>query len=147
MTAAYLYGAVRTTFGRFNGALDGVRPDDLASYVIKALLKRHPQLDGGAIDEAITVGVDETRQPFPGRRQHSGVHSPWLAADQQSRCHPSGPSGGVMDLAIGAKAVLALMTLSTKDGSPKLISDMQLSADGCGVREPCVHRLRCLPAY
>jgi acetyl-CoA acetyltransferase len=84
MTAAYLYGAVRTTFGRFNGALAGVRPDDLASYVIKALHKRHPQLDGGAIDEAITVGVDETRQPVPGRRQHSGVHSPRLAADQQA---------------------------------------------------------------
>jgi acetyl-CoA acetyltransferase len=31
----------------------GVRPDDLASYVIKALLERHPYLDGGAIDEVI----------------------------------------------------------------------------------------------
>jgi acetyl-CoA acyltransferase len=40
---------VRTPFGRFNGALAGVRPDDLASYVIKALLERHPHLDGGAI--------------------------------------------------------------------------------------------------
>ncbi|HEX7209627.1 MAG TPA: thiolase family protein [Propionibacteriaceae bacterium] len=53
MTAAYLYDAVRTPFGRFNGALAGVRPDDLASYVIKALLERHPHLDGGAIDEVI----------------------------------------------------------------------------------------------
>jgi acetyl-CoA acyltransferase len=53
MTAAYLYDAVRTPFGRFNGALAGVRPDDLASYVIKALLERHQHLDGGAIDEVI----------------------------------------------------------------------------------------------
>jgi len=53
MTAAYLYDAVRTPFGRFNGALAGVRSDDLASYVIKALLERHPHLDGGAIDEVI----------------------------------------------------------------------------------------------
>jgi acetyl-CoA acyltransferase len=53
MTAAYLYDAVRSPFGRFNGALAGVRPDDLASYVIKALLDRHPHLDGGAIDEVI----------------------------------------------------------------------------------------------
>src|SRR6478736_2425243 len=48
MTAAYLYDAVRTPFGRFNGALAGVRPDDLASYVIKALLERHQHLDGNA---------------------------------------------------------------------------------------------------
>jgi acetyl-CoA acetyltransferase len=40
MTAAYLYDAVRTPFGRFNGALAGVRPDDLASYAIKAPLER-----------------------------------------------------------------------------------------------------------
>jgi acetyl-CoA acyltransferase len=53
ITAAYLYDAVRTPFGRFNGALAGVRPDDLASYVITALLERSPRLDGAAVDEVI----------------------------------------------------------------------------------------------
>lgn len=53
MKAAYLYDAVRTPFGRFNGALAGVRPDDLASYVITALLERNPLLDGAAVDEVI----------------------------------------------------------------------------------------------
>jgi acetyl-CoA acyltransferase len=53
VTAAYLYDAVRTPFGRFNGALSGVRPDDLASYVITALLKRKPYLEGATIDEVI----------------------------------------------------------------------------------------------
>jgi acetyl-CoA acyltransferase len=53
MTAAFLYDAVRTRFGRFNGALAGVRPDDLASYVIAALLQRNPQLAGAAVDEVI----------------------------------------------------------------------------------------------
>ena len=53
MTSAYLYDAVRTPFGRFNGALAGVRPDDLASYVISALLERNAQLDGAAVDEVI----------------------------------------------------------------------------------------------
>lgn len=53
MRAAYLYDAVRTPFGRFNGALAGVRPDDLASYVITALLERNPLLDGAAVDEVI----------------------------------------------------------------------------------------------
>lgn len=51
--AAYLYDAVRTPFGRFNGALAAVRPDDLASYVISALLERKAQLDGAAVDEVI----------------------------------------------------------------------------------------------
>ena len=53
MTAAYLYDAVRTPFGRFGGALAAVRPDDLASHVITALLDRNPGLDGGAVDEVI----------------------------------------------------------------------------------------------
>jgi acetyl-CoA acyltransferase len=53
VTAAYLYDAVRTSFGRFNGALAGVRPDDLASYVITALLQRNPRLEGTAVDEVI----------------------------------------------------------------------------------------------
>jgi acetyl-CoA acyltransferase len=53
MTAAYLYDAVRTPFGRFNGALAGVRPDDLAAYVITALLERNPLLEGAAVDEVI----------------------------------------------------------------------------------------------
>jgi acetyl-CoA acyltransferase len=53
MTAAYLYDAVRTRFGRYNGALAGVRPDDLASYVITALLQRNPQLPGTTVDDVI----------------------------------------------------------------------------------------------
>ncbi|MFL6047222.1 MAG: thiolase family protein [Propionibacteriaceae bacterium] len=53
MTAAFLYDAVRTPFGRFNGALAGVRPDDLAAYAITALLERNPLLQGAAVDEVI----------------------------------------------------------------------------------------------
>ena len=53
MTAAYLYDAVRTPFGKFNGALAEVRPDDLACYVITALLERNPRLEGAAVDEVI----------------------------------------------------------------------------------------------
>ncbi|MDG9718405.1 thiolase family protein [Streptomyces sp. DH24] len=51
--SSYVYTAVRTPFGRFGGALAGVRPDDLAAGVIEALLARTPGLDRAAIDEVI----------------------------------------------------------------------------------------------
>ena len=53
MSSAYVYEAVRTPFGRYGGALSGVRPDDLAAEVLKALLARVPQLDPAQIDDVI----------------------------------------------------------------------------------------------
>jgi acetyl-CoA acyltransferase len=51
--SAYIYGAVRTPFGRYGGALAGVRPDDLAAHALRALLDRAPDLDPAAIDDVI----------------------------------------------------------------------------------------------
>jgi acetyl-CoA acetyltransferase family protein len=51
MTASFLYGAVRTPFGRFGGALAGTRPDDLAATALGGLLDRHPGLDRDAIGD------------------------------------------------------------------------------------------------
>ncbi len=45
--------------------------------------------------------------------------------------------GGAVDLAIGAKAVFALMTLFTKDGSPKLIPTCSYPLTGVA----CVSRV------
>ena len=53
MNQAYIYDAVRTPFGRFGGALAGVRPDDLAAQVIKASVSRAPGLDPERIDEVV----------------------------------------------------------------------------------------------
>jgi acetyl-CoA acyltransferase len=53
VSAAYICDAVRTPFGRYGGALAGVRPDDLAAVPIKALLERNSALDAGAIDDVI----------------------------------------------------------------------------------------------
>lgn len=53
MTDAYVYDAVRTPFGRFGGALAGIRPDDLAAHIVRASLARMPQLDPTAIDEVV----------------------------------------------------------------------------------------------
>jgi len=52
-SAAYLYSAIRTPFGRFNGALAGVRPDDLAATALTGVLAGHPGLDPASIDEVV----------------------------------------------------------------------------------------------
>ncbi len=54
-TSAYLYEAVRTPFGRYGGALAGVRPDDLAAHSLRALLDRVPDLDPERIDD-VAIG-------------------------------------------------------------------------------------------
>jgi acetyl-CoA acetyltransferase family protein len=51
--SAYVLDAVRTPFGRYGGGLAGVRPDDLATHVVKALLDRSPGLDPATIDDVL----------------------------------------------------------------------------------------------
>ncbi|QZY47070.1 thiolase family protein [Mycolicibacterium austroafricanum] len=53
MSTAFLYAATRTPFGRYNGALAEVRPDDLAAASLTALLDRTPELDPERIDDVI----------------------------------------------------------------------------------------------
>ncbi|MDX3635103.1 thiolase family protein [Streptomyces europaeiscabiei] len=51
--SAFIYAATRTPFGRFNGALAGVRPDDLAAAAITSTLARVPGFDPAAIDDVV----------------------------------------------------------------------------------------------
>jgi len=51
--SAFLYAATRTPFGRFNGALAAVRPDDLAAAAITSTLAKVPGLDPVAIDDVV----------------------------------------------------------------------------------------------
>ncbi len=53
MNSAYVLDAVRTPFGRYGGALSGVRPDDLAAHAVRALLGRAPALDPERIDDVL----------------------------------------------------------------------------------------------
>ncbi|GAA2659683.1 thiolase family protein [Streptomyces vastus] len=48
-----MYAATRTPFGRFNGALAGVRPDDLAAAAITSTLAKVPGLDHSAVDDVV----------------------------------------------------------------------------------------------
>jgi acetyl-CoA acetyltransferase family protein len=53
MTDVYIVDAVRTPFGRYGGALSGVRPDDLAAHVVRELVDRAPRLDPARIDDVV----------------------------------------------------------------------------------------------
>ncbi|PTU66787.1 3-oxoadipyl-CoA thiolase [Chromobacterium sp. Panama] len=52
MPHAYICDGIRTPFGRYGGALSGVRADDLAALPLAALMRRHP-LDWSCLDEVI----------------------------------------------------------------------------------------------
>jgi len=47
MSDVFVYDAVRTPFGKYGGALSGVRPDDLAAHVVRTLLARMSALLAG----------------------------------------------------------------------------------------------------
>ncbi|MGC8521710.1 MAG: 3-oxoadipyl-CoA thiolase [Steroidobacteraceae bacterium] len=51
MSDALICEAIRTPFGRYGGALAGVRTDDLAALPLRALMARHPQLDWARLDD------------------------------------------------------------------------------------------------
>lgn len=49
----FIVDGIRTAIGNFGGTLSGVRADDLAAHVIKALMERHPGLDPLLIEDVI----------------------------------------------------------------------------------------------
>ncbi|MEU6292032.1 thiolase family protein [Streptomyces sp. NPDC046988] len=51
MKDVYVVDAVRTPFGKYNGGLAGVRPDDLAAHAIRELLARTPALDPSRVED------------------------------------------------------------------------------------------------
>ena len=51
MTEAFICDAVRTPFGRYGGALAGVRADDLAAIPIAALMARNSSVDWKQVDD------------------------------------------------------------------------------------------------
>ncbi len=53
MQQAFICDALRTPFGRYGGALAGIRADDLAALPLAALLARQPASVAQAIDDVI----------------------------------------------------------------------------------------------
>jgi acetyl-CoA acyltransferase len=53
MAEAFICDAIRTPFGRYAGALSGVRADDLAAAPLQALMQRNPGVDWDAVDDVV----------------------------------------------------------------------------------------------
>ncbi len=53
MTHAFICDAIRTPFGRYGGALAGVRTDDLGAVPIRALMQRNSKVDWAAVDDVL----------------------------------------------------------------------------------------------
>ncbi|MGI4741843.1 MAG: thiolase family protein [Janthinobacterium lividum] len=60
MPNAYIVDAVRTPIGKFGGALNSVRPDDLAALVLRELLRRNPSLDKNAVEDVIMGAANQS---------------------------------------------------------------------------------------
>ena len=53
MTQAFIVDAIRTPFGRYGGALSGVRTDDLGAVPIRALMARNTRVDWQAVTDVL----------------------------------------------------------------------------------------------
>ena len=53
MESAYIIDIIRTPVGKFGGTLAAVRPDDLAAFVMKELMKRNAKLDVNELEDVI----------------------------------------------------------------------------------------------
>lgn len=59
MREVVIVDAVRTPFGRYNGALKNVRPDDLAAVTIKSLLERNPNVPATEIEDVVLGNANQ----------------------------------------------------------------------------------------
>lgn len=59
MKRAFVVDAVRTAVGKYGGTLSVVRPDDLATVAIKALVERNPTIDINNIEDVILGAANQ----------------------------------------------------------------------------------------
>jgi 3-oxoadipyl-CoA thiolase len=59
MKQAFICDAIRTPFGRYGGALSGVRTDDLGALPLKALMARNPTVDWEALTDVLYGCVNQ----------------------------------------------------------------------------------------
>lgn len=60
MKSAYIVDIVRTPIGKYAGTLAGVRPDDLAAWVIKRLMERNASFDFSLIEDVVFGAANQS---------------------------------------------------------------------------------------
>eukprot|EP01035_Chromulina_nebulosa_P062032 gene62032-84837_t len=60
MKSVYIIDAIRSPIGGYAGSLSSIRPDDLLSYAIEALLARNREIDPNAIEEVIAGAANQS---------------------------------------------------------------------------------------
>jgi 3-oxoadipyl-CoA thiolase len=73
MKEVVIVDAVRTPIGRYNGALKDIRPDDLGAVVIKALVKRNPNLRVEEVEEVIFGNANQAGEDNRNVARMSGL--------------------------------------------------------------------------
>src|SRR3954462_6077882 len=53
MIEAFICDAIRTPIGRYGGALEDVRADDLGAIPLRALMERNPNVDWAAVEDVV----------------------------------------------------------------------------------------------
>ena len=69
---AFIYGGVRTPFGRFGGALSSVRPDDLLARAIAGLLER-TKVAPGAVEDVVAGCANQAGEDSRNVARHAAM--------------------------------------------------------------------------
>ncbi|MBK1786494.1 thiolase family protein [Prauserella cavernicola] len=105
----FVLDAVRTPFGRYGGALSGVRPDDLAAHVLSALAQRG-DLDPSAVDEVLLGDANGAGEDNRNVARMAALLAGW----------PTSVPGGTVNRLCGSgldAAIQASRTIAVGDAS------------------------------
>lgn len=76
MTASFLLDGVRTPFGKYGGALSGVRPDDLGAHVL-ATLRSRTDFDPAIVDDVVFGAANQAGEDNRNVARMSALLAGW----------------------------------------------------------------------
>jgi acetyl-CoA acetyltransferase family protein len=101
----FLLDAVRTPFGRYGGALSGVRPDDLAAHVLRAVTER-TGLDPASVDEVYLGAANQAGEDNRNVARMAALLAGWPTSVPGSTVNRLCGSG--LDAAMQASRTIAV---------------------------------------